>query len=815
MKTVSFYSHIEKNEQGRIVFSKKLYEHLREVALGAQTFTANALPENSFLPHLAYIAGLAHDFGKYTSFFQDYLVHDHDTGSLKNHSLLSAFWSAFLVFREKNDAFLEALLLFNVILNHHGNLENISDLLKNLADLANPFLKDMIATEYQRKFTILFKKHLPDLEKQSEVIDQDLKNINNYLPPVQSFLHDMRIGHGVFYQFLIEANNYYQKILEEQNCREFNFKRLVLFSALIDSDKRDAAQLQKEIKRHSIPSSIVRLYVERKLTNRQSPLSPIRERLFSELQEQAQSVNLDQHFFTLTAPTGSGKTLSVLNFALLLKKRLQKERNYNPRIIYVLPFTSIIDQNFEVFKRVIQNWDSQLASDSSLLLKHHHLSEIAYHTGDEAFPLDQSLLLTESWESEIVVTTFVQFFESIISNKNKMLKKYHNIFGSLIILDEVQNIPIEYWPLVREVLILLSEKAHSYFILMTATQPLIIPEQKTVELVKSKNLLFEQLNRVCINHDPHPRQLSEFAQEFLDALDEQKSYAVILNTIQSSIQFFHLIEQNLSTEHRLFYLSTNIVPLHRQQRIAEINAHLKNGIPLVLVSTQVIEAGIDFDFDVIYRDFAPVDSLVQAAGRANRNGLKVNGGEVHLVHLVNEKERAYAHFVYGKAHLFVANKIFEQVKKLPEREFMELVQKNYEQLVNICDISIGEKIFQKWWLECDESILPEFRLIDEKFDYINVFVSVNEQAQEIWQRFLTLVYREKDMRQRRINFLKMRKEFNQFVLSIPAKLAKKHFWDYCHKPFQNIGLIELEMVGDYYHPQTGFIRYVDEENLFL
>ena len=96
-----------------------------------------------------------------------------------------------------------------------------------------------------------------------------------------------------------------------------------------------------------------------------------------------------------------------------------------------------------------------------------------------------------------------------------------------------------------------------------------------------------------------------------------------------------------------------------------------------------------------------------------------------------------------------------------------------------------------------------------------MFVSVNEQAQEIWQRFLTLVYREKDMRQRRINFLKMRKEFNQFVLSIPAKLAKKHFWDYCHKPFQNIGLIELEMVGDYYHPQTGFIRYVDEENLFL
>ncbi len=815
MKTDVFYSHLEKDEQGKVIFSKPLHEHLNEVSLNAQTFATNALPGDSSLHHLAFLAGLAHDFGKCTTFFQNYLVHDHDTGSLKNHSLLSAFWGAFLVFREKYDAFLEALLLFNVILNHHGNLENISDLLKNLGDLANPFLKDMIATEYQRKFTILFEKHLPDLEKQSEVIDQDLKNINNNLPPVQSFLQEMRIGQGAFYQFLIEANNHYQKILKDQHCQEFNFKRLILFSALIDADKRDAVQIQKGIRRHLIPDHIVRFYVEENLKSKQSPLSPIREHLFRELQEQAHSVNLDQHIFTLTAPTGSGKTLSALNFALLMKKRLQKERKYNPRIIYVLPFTSIIDQNFEVFKRVIQNWDSQLAHDSSLLLKHHHLSEIAYHAGDEAYPLDQSLLLTESWESEIIVTTFVQFFESIISNKNKMLKKYHNIFGSLIILDEVQNIPIEYWPLVREVMALLSEKAHSYFILMTATQPLIFPEQKTIELVKSKNFLFEQLNRVRINHNPHPRQLSEFAQEFLDALDERKSYAVILNTIQSSIQFFQFLEQNLSTNHRLFYLSTNIVPLHRQQRIAEINVHLKKGIPLILVSTQVIEAGIDFDFDVIYRDFAPVDSLVQAAGRANRNGSKAKNGEVHLVHLINEKKRSYAHFVYGKAHLFVANKIFEQVTQLPERAFMELVQENYKQLVNICDMSVGEKIFQKWWHECDESILPEFRLIDEKLNYVNVFVSVNEKAQEIWQRFLTLVYWEKDMRQRRLNFLKMRGEFNQFVFSIPAKLAKKHFWDYCHKPFQNIGLIELEMVEDYYHHQTGFIRYVDEETLFL
>ena len=181
MKTEVFYSHLEKDEQGKVIFYKQLHEHLSEVSLSAQTFAANALPKDAALQNLASLAGLAHDFGKYTTFFQDYLVNDHDTGSLKNHGLLSAFWGAFLVFREKNDAFVEALLVFNVILNHHGNLENISLLLKNLADLANPFLKDLIATDYQRKFTILFEKHLPDLERHSDAIEQDLKNVN----PVQ------------------------------------------------------------------------------------------------------------------------------------------------------------------------------------------------------------------------------------------------------------------------------------------------------------------------------------------------------------------------------------------------------------------------------------------------------------------------------------------------------------------------------------------------------------------------------------------------------------------------------------------------------
>ncbi len=810
-----FYSHLERNKQGEIISTKLLSEHLNEVGKWARKFIRNLNKNDAHLERLAYITGLAHDFGKYTSFFQDYLIGAKDSGTLKNHSLLSAFWGAFIVYYEKPHSLLDVLLIFNVILNHHGNLENVSELLKNLADLATPCLKEFVGTEYQRKFSILFDQQLPDLEEHLNAIENDLAGIHYEFPALKNFFNEFAIGNDGFFKFLMEALTAYQEIQDHKICSDFNFKQYLLFSALIDADKRDAGKIGKEIKRKHLPEKTVKIFVKRELAGKKVPLSSLRAKLFEELTEQAYSISLDQHIFTLTAPTGSGKTLSVLNFALILKNRIRKEKNLNPRIIYALPFTSIIDQNFDVFKKVVEKSNPQLSHDSSVLLKHHHLAEVAYQSGDDSWPLDQSLLLTESWESEIVVTTFVQFFNSIITNKNKMLKKFHNISGSFLILDEVQNLPIEYWPLVRNVLKLLSEKANCYVLLMTATQPLIFPKDEALELVKNKTNMFNQLNRVVVKHHSKARNLKNFLDDFLLSLNAQKSYAVILNTIKSSVEFFDLLKNGCNTNHRLFYLSTNILPIHRQQRIEQINTCFKKRSPLILISTQVIEAGIDFDFDVIYRDFAPVDSIVQASGRANRHGEKPKGGKVNLIHLIDEDGRQYSQFIYGKAHLYVASRLFEQINELPENKFMALVQKNYESLVRICDVTIGNRIFQKWWHECNYSILSEFRLIDEKLNYVNVFVTIDENAQKIWDTFLSFVHFEKDFHQRRLNYLKIRRDFNQYVISIPAILAKKHFWDYSNKSFQGIGCIPLEMIGDYYNPQTGFVRQNVDETMII
>ena len=139
-----------------------------------------------------------------------------------------------------------------------------------------------------------------------------------------------------------------------------------------------------------------------------------------------------------------------------LRERL-KENQIEPRIIYALPFTSIIDQNFDVIEEILSSMRDFQKNKNAYMIKHHHLADISYLVDDEARPLDESLLLVESWDSEVVVTTFIQLFYTIIGYKNRFLKKYHNISNSIILLDEVQNIPMEYWPLVNIMLRILQK----------------------------------------------------------------------------------------------------------------------------------------------------------------------------------------------------------------------------------------------------------------------------------------------------------------------------------------------------------------------
>ncbi len=817
-----FYSHIERDDEDRIISRKPLLLHIREVAEAARGYIAalpDALARKNELQALASLIGVVHDFGKYTSFFQGYLLRKENHGIAKNHSFVSAVLTAYLIFRQpyndEKQKLHDALLCFGAVLYHHGDLNNISATLRDIVAYTNPVKRQTLDLRPKQTLDALLEKQLPDLLKNATAIETQLRTLYEHFPSLHEFQDDLIAPESPFIEFIRSAQYAYGDWVDEGQCAQLNFELYLLFSTLIDADKRDAAGLGTQLARGVIPKNIVCDYVAAAEFPQTDPVvSQIRTSLFRALDQQAENMPLTQQIMTLTSPTGSGKTLAALNFAVKLRDRIAYEQAHTPHIIYALPFTSIIDQNHSVFEEVLANLPDFEGNDSLFLLKHHHLMDVDYRSRllfSEELPVDKSLLMIESWASEIIVTTYIQLFYSTIGARNRFLKKYHNIAGSIILLDEVQNLPIEYWPLVRRILGWLAHEGKCYIVLMTATQPLIFPPEAAVELAPKPEKSFQLLDRVRFFIHPEKQNLSDFAEAFAEKLETEESYAVILNTIKSSLQFHKVLTEEYGLDsHEVFYLSTNIIPRERRNRIETMREKLKKHEPILLISTQVIEAGVDLDFDVIYRDMAPTDSLVQAAGRANRHGMH-GKGEVHVMRLVDEEEREYAPWIYGKLHLWVARSLLKNHSKLDEQLFFELVQQNYKQLIAKKDLSAAENIYKSWWQSADFEALKNFRLIDESFDYVDVFVAIDDEAQDIWERYLADVLHKKSFKKKQENYLKLRSLFRQYVVSIPRKAAKNFFWDYLHNDIGKMGYISPEAVCDYYKTETGYKRIETDE----
>lgn len=817
-----FYSHVERDDENHIVSRKPLLQHIRQVAESARGYIA-ALPDSlvrkNELEALASLIGVTHDFGKYTSFFQGYLLRKENHGIAKNHSFVSAVLGAYLIFRQTYDEEKrkphDALLCFGAVLYHHGDLDNFCATLRDIVAYTFPEKRQDLDLRPKQTLDALFEKQLPDLLENAAAIETELRTLYESFPALHDFQAALVTPESPFMMFLQNAHYSYEDLSDEGQCAQLNFELYLLFSALIDADKRDAARLGTQSARGVIPKNIVRDYVTAAEFPPTDPVvRQIRTVLFHALDQQAENMPLAQRIMTLTSPTGSGKTLAALNFAVKLRDRISREQAHTPHIIYALPFTSIIDQNHSVFEKVLANLPDFKGNDSLFLLKHHHLMDVRYCSQslfNEELPVDKSLLMIESWASEIIVTTYIQLFYSIIGARNRHLKKYHNIAGSIILLDEVQNLPMEYWPLVRRILGWLAHEGQCYIVLMTATQPLIFTPDEAFELAPNPEESFHVLDRVRFFIHPQKQKLSDFAEAFAGKLDKEKSYVVILNTIKSSVQFHKMLTEEYGVDsHEVFYLSTNIIPRERRNRIETIRKKIKKGDPLLLISTQVIEAGVDLDFDVIYRDMAPIDSLVQAAGRANRNGLH-GKGDVHIMRLMEEEEREYAPWIYGKLHLWVARSLLKDHSQLDEQRFFELVQQNYKQLVAKKDLSAAENIYSSWWQSSNFDALEDFRLIDERFDYVDVFVAIDEEAEEIWDRYLLGVLYEKFFKKKQENYLKLRSQFRQFIVSIPRNAAKQFYWDYVGGDLRRPGYLSLEAVLDYYDPITGYKRIETDE----
>jgi len=705
------------------------------------------------------LTGVCHDFGKATMFFQEYL---HETDPKRKQQLKSreeskhGFISALFAFhciREKmcgiqgDAAELLPLIGFEAVRRHHGNLGDL--------------VQDAMAT---RDAVSVFQRQLNSIQI------EDAEALYAGLLPPGTVTHFM----GSLEEVLSNLKRSYRKIKYLENTGSgYAVVESLCFSLLIAADKEDASQLTVERRPESVPGDLVEKYRSiRGFDRPNNPMNEMRDSLFREVMAQVDRLDLSHRVYSLNAPTGSGKTLAGLGLALRLRDRLQRETGVTPRIIYCISYVSIIDQNYSVFESVFREATGR-DPESGQLLKHHHLADLSkWQQEDNEFDAEKSQFLVEGWNSEIIVTTFVQLFQTLLSGRNRATRKYHNLTNSIILLDEVQSLPHRYWLLFRELTLTLSRLFNTYFIYMTATQPLIFEPGEIRELVPDKDRYFKRLDRVELQPKLEPVELRGFIEEVISDIEENpgKSFLIVLNTIQSSQMVYEAIMNKGLQNTPLFYLSTMVAPV---ERLARIRAAMVEKGRRVIVSTQLVEAGVDLDVDVVYRDFATLDSINQVAGRCNRNAAS-GRGTVKLRKLRDERGRLIHEYIYGKDQvpLTKTQEVLEGRNSILEAEFLETVERYYRLLQGSSSTDDAKKILH-CLNELDfKKLREEFSLIEDDQPKIDVFVELDEEAETVWRGYLE-VKALQDHTERRRRFSALRRRFYEYVISIPERYSSE------------------------------------------
>lgn len=550
-------------------------------------------------------------------------------------------------------------------------------------------------------------------------------------------------------------------------------------------------------------------------------INKTREEAYQEVNGNILNMDLNERILSIELPTGIGKTFTGVSAALKLKERINNELNFNPRIIYSLPFLTIVDQNSDTISSILN--ESNLKG-SNFLLNHNHLSDMNYKSNDlEEYNISNSKILIEGWNSEIIVTTFIQFFYSIISNKNKSLRKFHNITNSIILLDEIQSLPYKYWKIINLFFKKLAYEYNCWIILMTATQPYIFKENEIKSLVDNVEYYFNKFDRVNYNFNLDSQNFEDFKKEFVDKIsnDSKNDYLVVLNTINSSKELYEFIKDYYSVmdydiylddcngicyigdDIQLIYLSNNIIPKHRLEKINAIKESHRQSI---VISTQLIEAGVDIDVDIIYRDLAPLDSLVQTAGRCNRSGNKEKG-VVNVIFLKNENGKSYSSFIYDSLLLNKTKEVLTSLNQISEKEFNLAAAKNYFKLIYNSGTQDDYLIKIIKNLRFPE-IPSNFKLIEEDIQKVDVFVVINSEAKLLFEKYNDIINNYEGFN-RKNEFLKIKNKFYKYVISVDkTKIGSTNL---CNDEIFYIGEND---VFRKYDLDTGF-KPEDDENPFI
>ena len=639
-----YIAHLRKSDRQ----IQSVQAHLKETAALAKVFAQKLNLESA-----GELLGLMHDFGKYSRKFQKY-IHDETglfnpdlddeesmpDGSKVDHSTAGAQW----VYRE---------------LRKFGAAQGIGEFLGQMLGLCiashhGEGLIDCLDGEGNPKWIERFNKtdeltHLAECERNAdEVVQQKAKElagenlIRSLLNAVKPILSD-------------QATN--------NKIKEFYLGCLTrfLFSCLIDADRINSSDFeredQKDVRRLTEKpdwqSAIDQLEAKLAGFENRYPIDEIRRRISDDCLKRAVD---SQGIYTLTVPTGGGKTLASLRYAL----HHAQKHNFD-RIIYIIPYTSIIDQNAQAVREILgEDW----------VLEHHSNLEPEKQSW-------QDKLLSENWDKPIVFTTMVQFLDAWFGGGTRGARHIHPMTNAVLIFDEIQTLPVKCVHLFCNVLNWLTIFGKSTAVLCTATQPLLgksglqnFPEDKrgvitargllrlpeNAEIMgKHQDLdkLFEELSRVEIrfNEKAGGWNVDAAGAFLLEQFATTPSCLFIVNTKKWAQELYQYCQRQNVPPEVLFHLSTNQCAAHRKAIFNTIKARLENKQPVICISTQLIEAGVDISMACVIRALGGLDSIAQAAGRCNRHGEKEGKG---LVWVLNLQEQDFTQILpdiqAGKTH---------------------------------------------------------------------------------------------------------------------------------------------------------------------
>lgn len=609
-----------------------LEAHLEGVASLSRQFASKLQ-----LDDLGELIGLLHDLGKYSQAFQVYLKsavgalnQDEDeewvdAASLKgkiDHSSAGAqyIWRELAERGPKERIAAQVLAL--CIASHHSGLI------------------DCIAADDVRFGEDGFARRMNKADEKTR-LEESLRAADPaLLARCAALVADSCLAEGLtgLLQNIVRCNTAAQGAGPQATFQQFGLVVRLLFSSLVDADRIDTANFESP---HSArlrptgqytgwPTLVQRL--ERHLDAMRSvrAIDDLRRNIAGHCKDAASRPN---GIYTLTVPTGGGKTLASLRFALhhaALRKL--------DRVVYVIPFTSIIDQNAQVVRAVLEP-GSAPEDHGRVVLEHHGNVTPEQQTWREK-------MLCENWDAPVVYTTMVQFLEALFGSGTRGARRMHQLANSVLVFDEIQTLPIKCVHLFNSALNLLAEQCNSTVLLCTATQPLLHLVDATRgavrladrhELMPDVHGLFEQLKRVDVRDQRKPGGWSydEVTQLALAEIQRDGSCLVIVNTKAAARRIFELASALLDSN-SIYHLSTDMCAAHRKEELAKVRLRLGRDEPILCISTQLIEAGVDVDFRVVIRFLAGLDSIAQAAGRCNRNGDPRPG----IVYIVDSKEES-------------------------------------------------------------------------------------------------------------------------------------------------------------------------------